>query len=156
MGPTALLAESRLPRRQGHSLLEISLALALLGAGSWALTSAARRVADRSAVRGAREEVAGLLARARREAILYGGSEVVLTVEPPRASLFTDGSRSASTPDLRDAYGVSLDPGGGGETVRLRWDGFGLGRMTSRTVRFRRGRARADLVISGRGRLRRR
>jgi len=87
VGPSAPLPESRLPPRRGHTLLEISLALALLCAGSWALTSAARRVADRNAVAGAREEVAGLLARARREAILYGGSEVVLTgpASSPRA-----------------------------------------------------------------------
>lgn len=146
----------RVVRRRGHTLLEISLVLVLLGAGSWAVTSAARRVVDRTAVRSAREELAGLLARARREAILYGGSEVVLTAEPPRASLFNGGARTASTPDLREAYGVSLDPGGGEGSVRLRWDALGLGRMTSRTVRIGRGRARAELVISARGRVRRR
>jgi len=129
----------------------------LLGAFGWHLVEGARRLAHRSGVEGARNEVAALLVRARRTAILEGGAVVVVTRDPPRAHLRTLGGETrAATPDLEAAYGTTLEHGGRRNGVVLRWDALGLGRMASRTLLFRRGEARAELVVSAYGRVRRR
>lgn len=149
----------------GYTLLEMVTLLALLAAAGVPALGGARRLMDRLAVEGAREEVAGLLARARSEGILRGGAVVRIVEDPARALLTvpSDGEDGAPGPalrilvrrDLASEYGVALETGGAGGRVELRFDELGLGSMTSRTLRFRRDRSEVRLIVSSYGRVRR-
>jgi len=129
--------------------------LTLFGLSMAELLPAARRQLDRMAVLGAREEVAGLLHRARGEALARGEAEVVLTSVPPRAELIAGEDTLART-KLEESYGVTLSLSRDRSEARLRFGPLGLGRVASQTLRFRRGDAEVLLVISSFGRAARR
>jgi prepilin-type N-terminal cleavage/methylation domain-containing protein len=143
------------PAFRGFTLLELVVVLVLLGLSMAELLPAARRQLDRMAVLGAREEVAGLLHRARGEALARGGAELVLTSEPPRAELIALEDTLART-KLEDSYGVTLGLSRDRPEARLKFGPLGLGLVASQTVRFRRGDAEALLVMSSLGRVARR
>ena len=138
--------------RHGFTLLELVVVLALLGVAIAELLPAARSQLDRMAVLAAREEVAGLLHRTRGEAMARGEAELVLTSVPPEAELVVRGDTLARA-RLEAAYGVTLMLSRGRPEARLTFGPLGLGRVTSQTLRFRRGDAEARLVISSLGRV---
>ncbi|MDH5758828.1 MAG: prepilin-type N-terminal cleavage/methylation domain-containing protein [Gemmatimonadota bacterium] len=140
--------------RYGYTLLEMVAVLALLAVAGSELTVAARGYRDRAAVVGAREAVVGLVARARREALLRGAAAVVLSPAPVRASVQVEDSVVAVI-DLRETFLVEVDGGGSTGEVRLDFGPLGLGRVASRTLSFRRGEATTALVVSSYGRVRR-
>ena len=109
---------------------------------------------DRFAVVGAREAVAGLIAEARVVAVSSGSAHVYVDGESGRvwseAELGT--LRSIA---LDDEPGVMVSLSGGRLQAELSWDALGLGRFTSQTIEFRRGGARARLIVSSYGRVRR-
>ncbi len=137
----------------GFTLLELLTTMTLLALGVAHLLPQARRWGDGLAVRAAREEAVGLLHRARMEATAWGGATVVVTTKPPEMELWTGGRRVASS-HFGD-QGVGLTLSGDRPRVELAYDGLGLGRVASQTLRFRRGSAEAVLVISAWGRVRR-
>ena len=137
------------------TLLEMAVALTLFGLGIVVLLGAARGQLDRMAVLGGREAVAGLFHRARQTAIARGGAGVILTADPPTASLVVEGDTLATT-NLEDAFGVALELSGGRSRARLLFGPLGLGQVASQTLRFRRGGAEARLVVSSLGRVARR
>lgn len=140
--------------RRGHTLLELSAVLALAATAAAALAPAARSYGDRAAVVGAREAVAGLVARARTAAVVHGGASVHLAETPWRAWLRVGDSVSAVV-HLEEELGVEVRLSRGRTSTELPYDALGLGRVASETVRFVRGGARTALVVSGYGRLRR-
>jgi prepilin-type N-terminal cleavage/methylation domain-containing protein len=142
-------------RSQGFTLMELALVLALLGLTISHLLSAARYQADRMAVLAAREDLAGLLHRARTEAISRGGAEVVLTTSPPLAELLSGEDTLARTP-IGEAYGVALGLSRGRAEARLRFGPLGLGIVASQTLGITKGEAEAFLVVSSLGRVTRR
>ena len=129
--------------------------MALLGLGLTQAIPAARHQLDHMAVVAAREETAGLFHRAREEAVARGRAEIVLTAVSPQVELLAGGD-TLTRSNLETAYGVSLGLSGNGQKARLAFGPLGLGRVTSQTLRFHRGRAEALLVISGLGRVARR
>ena len=131
------------------------MVLALLGLAISSLFSAAKRQTDRMAVWAAREELAGLLHRARMEAISRGGTEVVLTSSPPRGELLAGQDTLARTP-IGKEYGVALGLSRDRAEARLRFGPLGLGLVASQTVGITRGEAEAFLVVSSLGRVTRR
>jgi type II secretory pathway pseudopilin PulG len=138
--------------RSGYSLVDLTVALSLMGIGVSILVPTARRQVDRNAVLAAREAVIAELALARRESRLSGGAVLqvrraggVLWVEaevPPRDTL-----------RLEERYGVRLEPGAA--SASLAFDALGIGRLANRTFAFSRGDASAQLVVSAYGRVRR-
>ena len=72
---------------RGYTLVEITLALALLALTAASLAPAARTYRDRAAAVGARESVAGLFAEARMRAPGSGGAKVRVVGPPWVASL---------------------------------------------------------------------
>jgi len=136
----------------GFTLLELATVLLLLGLFLTGLLPAARRQLDRTAVLGAREEVAGLFHRARFEAVCQGGATILLETDPATATLLAGGEIMTRVA-LDDRYRVSLSLSRGGLEAELRFDPLGLGRVASQTLRFERGDARAGLVISAYGRV---
>ena len=105
------------------------------------------------AVRAARENAFGMFARARIVAQQNGGAEILLdaaadriAVRAPSGVIVNEAWFAAQDVDLR------LD---GADTVTLRYDGYGLGRMMSRTITLAVREARAGLTVSSFGRVRR-
>lgn len=139
--------------KRGHTLLELAVVLSLLGLVAAVSIGSVRRQADELAARAAREELAGLVQRARVEARLHG-----------EARLFI---RSGGSAELRvppDSLLVAMDPGtrgvrfrvhGNRDEAELRFGPLGIGRAASLTVSAERGSASSTLVVSSYGRIRR-
>lgn len=140
---------------RGHTLVELTALLGLMAVAASALAPAARGYRDRSAVVGAREAVAGLVAEARVRAMTSGGASVHVAAGPWRAWAQL-GDSVLRTVALEAELGVRVELSGGRTATELPYDGLGLGRIASETLAFRRGEAETALVISGYGRVRRR
>ena len=140
---------------RGFTLIEVAVALTLLGLTFATLLPAARLQRDRSAVLAAREVVVGVVARTRARARIQGWAVTVLEVSPPEVRI-----EVADSVIQRHRFmqfpGVELSLSGGRQSVRLRFDALGIGRVASQTITLRRGRAEAGLTLSSYGRIRRR
>jgi Tfp pilus assembly protein FimT len=140
------------PPGAGSTLLELITVLALLGLVLAELLPAARSQMDRMAVLGAREDVAGLLQRARAEAVARGGATLVLAADPPSAEVRV-GQEILAWSHLDREYGVTLSLSRNRPRAVLVFDPLGLGRISGQTLRFRRNGVEARLVVSSLGRV---
>jgi prepilin-type N-terminal cleavage/methylation domain-containing protein len=138
---------------QGHTLLELAIVVSLLGLLALVGVGSARAQVDTLAVQVAREEVAGLLREARSAARVHGGARVVLE-SGMAAELRVRGDSLLGRYDPA-VHGVHMAPRGSRTRVELVYGPSGLGRASSLTVDFERGRVRRPLVISAYGRVRR-
>lgn len=141
--------------RSAYTLIEMIFVMLLMAVTALGVLPAARRLRDRMAVVGAREAVAGLFAEARVQALLRGGATVSLRSGSRRAWTRSGDSLIRSI-DLEREFAVSVSIGRGRDSSDLSYDALGIGRVTSETLIFRRGREEATLVVSGYGRVRRR
>lgn len=143
---------------RGHTLIELTFVLLLVGVATASAAPSARRLRDRTAVVGAREAVVGLLAEARLAAIETGSASVRIAADPWRAEAVGGGSGGATLRRVALAtdFGVTLELSGARTDIELSYDALGLGRVASQTVVFRRGDSATELVVSGYGRVRRR
>lgn len=142
---------------RGYTLLELVIVLALLALAIGLAYPAARTASDVWAVRAARDATASLLAGTRAAAIAQRGAELLVV---PGAGEVLTRTRSAPRPERRLSltrdWGVALvAPGFGGDTIAIRYDALGLGRVASRTLRFERGAAVAGITVASYGRVRR-
>lgn len=136
---------------RGFTLLELTVALCILGLLLAVALPVGGRALDRWTVQGVRDQALAALHRVRMEARLLGG-----------ATLEVDGVSGRITARAADSIlWVRDDPGDAGVAIALpdgsrrtavAFDGLGLGIVASRTLVFRRGQAEARLVISSRGR----
>lgn len=140
--------------RNGFTLLEVVVLLVLAGIFMDLGLRPARRLLDRWAVLSAREEVASLVAIARIRAVGTVGATITIDEDTGAVEV-----RSTVWPDtmvrFRERYGVELEIVGSARFVTLRFNALGLGEVTSRRLRFTRGDAVTDLILSSHGRLRR-
>jgi Tfp pilus assembly protein FimT len=139
--------------RTGYSLLDLTVALALMGMGVGLLLPAAHRQMERSAVLAAREALVAELARARREARLAGGAVLQMRRSGGRVWIESGGQAPRDTLGLEERFGVRIEPGSASAAVAF--DALGIGRLASRSVTFLRGEERAAVTISAYGRVRR-
>lgn len=146
------LALSRRPDR-GHTLLELSVALAVSALGLGLLVPAARRQIDRMAVLAAREAVVARIGRTVREARMAGGASLELRREGSRLWIEADGP-PPDTLQLEERYGARLELSAASATIAF--DALGIGRLANRTLAVARGAERAELIVSAYGRVRRR
>lgn len=139
---------------RGTTLIELLMVLLLLGLLLALAVPPMARWRDAVAARAARDELAAGLAWTRLSALSHGGSTIV--VDAPTATFWTTTPAGPGrTPvNLAERYAVRLEMGSA-ERVSIEYDALGVGRHASRTIRFRRGRAEAGLVVSGYGRFRR-
>lgn len=141
--------------REGFTLIEMVVVLAMLGILLGIAAPHGLRWRDAAAASSARDEIAATLARTRVAAVAHGGA--ALWIDGAAARMWitaADGDRVTPAVDLAGRYGVSIESGAA-VPVELRFDGLGLGRLTSRTLRVRRGGATAGLTVSAYGRYRR-
>jgi len=140
--------------RQGFTLLELAGVLTLLALATTLVLPLGQSVRERLAVNGAREDLVGLITRARGEALRRGGSSLIIRQNPAEARIEVDGEVLHRL-DLEPTWGIELMLSGGRPSAELRFDAVGLGRMAARSVTFTRGSAVARLIISAYGRVRR-
>lgn len=141
--------------RTGFTLPELAMVVLLMNLALAALVPAARSQMDRMATLGAREELAGLLQRARFEAVSYGGAVVRFDADSCTVDLEAGGEVSIRAA-LQGEYGVEMTLSGDRSESEVFFDQMGLGRVASQTVLLTRGRAEAGIVISSYGRVVRR
>lgn len=152
-----MIALPRPPRTHptGTTLVEVLIVLtlaAVLMAAAWPL---GRRSIDRLHVVTAREELFGLVYRARGVATRTGSATVTVDLDASRARLVDGRAAEVGWVDL-GSRGVAVSTPGSAQTVALRWNGLGWGVLSARTLILRRGSAEARLVVSSRGRASRR
>jgi hypothetical protein len=116
------------------------------------LTPRFGQLLDRWAVLLARDHLVSLISQARAVAQVRGGADLVLETATGRAAIEIDGE-SVATLDLRP-WRVSVSAGSGRDSVLLRFDALGIGRIASQTLRLSRGAAEAQVIISSFGRVR--
>ncbi len=140
--------------RRGFTLLELAGVLALFALAASLSFPVGRSVRERLSVVGAREEIVGLITRARGEALRRGGSSVIVIRNPAEIRVEANGE-ILHRADLGATWRIELVLSGGRPSVELRFDASGLGRMAARSVTLTRGSAVARLIISAYGRIRR-
>lgn len=140
--------------RYGYTLAEVILVLCFFGIALAVAIPRFRETRDRIAVRSAREAVIGLISRARYHAVLRGGAEVRAS-ERLQGITLQSSAGVVENQDLIRSHGVELEILGAAEEVTFRFDGLGLGRVSSRTVVLRRGDAVSRIIVSSYGRVRR-
>ena len=138
---------------RGYTIVEAVTVLTLLGVGASTVAPTARRLADRAAVVSAREGVVATLLRARTAALASGGARVTFVTAPPAVLVESGGApRHRYVPP--DGVGFRL--GAGRDSTVIRFDALGLGRFANETIELARNDARAGVVVSSYGRVRRR
>lgn len=141
-------------RRHGATLLELLVVLAVLAVTIGLAVGPTHRALDSMAVRAAADALTAQLHRARAVAASRGAADVVLDSVTCRAWIEDAAGRMVGDPvSLRDDYGVRL--AAGGAESRISFNGLGLGRFASRTVRLVRGHATARITVSTYGAVRR-
>ena len=141
-------------RPTGYTLLETMAALALLCVVLGIALPPVARWRDDAAVRAARDEIAAELAAARMAAVARGGAGLVVDPVTGRVWVVSGAGRAGEAIDVAGRYGVRLRVGPGGP-VLIAYDALGIGRLGSRTIEVRRGRAAGGLTVSAYGRVRR-
>ena len=140
--------------RQGTTLVEMTVVLALfvtITSGLWGVASRAR---DRVAVSAAHYTFAQAIQEARRSARAFGGARVRVEMDSARVTVIRTGSADRVLP-FGHHFGVTIS-GRGSRSPTLRFDPAGLGRFTSRTFTLARGGAARTVVVSAYGRVDRR
>ncbi len=140
--------------RRGFTLFELTGVLALLALAASLSFPVGRSVRERLSVTGAREELVGLITRARAEALRRGGSSLIVVRNPAEIRIEAKGELLHRV-DIGATWRTELVLSGGRPTVELHFDASGLGRMAASSVTLTRGSAVARLIISAYGRIRR-
>lgn len=143
-----------LPMRSGFTLLELAGVLALFALAASLSFPLGRSVRERLSVVGAREELIGLITRARGEALRHGGSSLIVLRDPAEVRVEVNGEILHQV-DLGATWRIELVLSGGRPSVELGFDASGLGRMAAHSITLTRGSAVARLIISSYGRIRR-
>ncbi|HEY0306271.1 MAG TPA: prepilin-type N-terminal cleavage/methylation domain-containing protein [Longimicrobiales bacterium] len=141
-------------QRMGVTLLELLIALTLLGIVISLAAPALRSTMQVLAVRAARESAVGAFARARAIALHEGGAAIELSARDDRITVRAP-SGAIAHELLLAPHDVDLLPDGSTDPVQLNYDAYGLGRMMSRTITLQAGGTTAGLTISSFGRVRR-
>ncbi len=137
---------------RGHTLIELTAILAVMAVGSSLFLPAMRGQRERAAVLEARETVAAMIGRTRTVATAAGGATLRVDGDAGMLRVLVGDSvvAHASLPPR-----VHLATGGGGSLVEIGFNALGLGVFANETLELRSGAARARLVVSTHGRVRR-
>ena len=138
-------------RRSGLTLIELCLVVAIIGLTTLIATRQLLLYLDRAATRAAVSEAAGVIVRARDEAIAQRAmTSVLFDTTADALELRTRGIRIARAA-LGHAHGVALSSNRDSLAFDVRGLGYGAANLT---MVARRGRAAETLVVSRLGRVR--
>lgn len=136
------------------TLSELLLALSIAGVLAMLAVPPARRTLDALHVRAAREAVFGAAVRTRSVALAQGGADLVIDVQQRTASVAAATGLLAATVSVAE-YDVAITSDAFSSPITIHYDGRGIGRVASHTLRFQRGDAEAGLTFSSYGRVHR-
>ena len=139
--------------RFGYTLLELVFVLTIIAAGLTVVAPSYRRAHARLIVRSARESLVGLITRAQALAVVHGGATVTLSVNP--AVVWIEAGGEVGDTLSLTALGVEMELSRGRPQARLRFNSLGIGEFAGQTVGLSRGFARAGVIVSAYGRVRR-
>ena len=140
--------------RHGFTLFELTSVLTLLALAASLSFPMAWSARERLSVNGAREELVGLITRARAEALRRGGLSLVIVRNPAEIRIEA-GGELLHRAEIGATWKTELVLSRGRPMVELLFDASGLGRMAASSVTLTRGSAVARLIISAYGRIRR-
>ena len=142
------------PLRSGLSLLELLTSLAILGVLLGMVAVPIARAGDSLAVRAARGAILNAAATTRALATGHGGATLTIRAADGALAIETrDGAVADTLVRLASEYHVAVAFDDARlPAATLRFDGLGLGRLASRTVRLKRGRVTAGVTFSAYGR----
>jgi Tfp pilus assembly protein FimT len=141
------------PMTRGFTLLELLVILSFIGVLLMMGGGIGRGLVDRLQCNAAREELAGLVHRARAEARVRGEARVRFSEGAGAALLLAGDSVAARVDPARRGIRLGID--GARTEATVVFGPLGMGRVASTTLYLERGRARAPLVLSSHGRVRR-
>lgn len=138
--------------RPAYSLIESIFVLMLTALLIGIAAAPIAHTRDVLAVRGARAELAALVAVTRSTAIAVGGATLIIDIEAGSAWVERSGTRAGDVQHIAERHGVELASNRG--RLELRYDALGIGRMSSAVVRVASGRVTGIITISAYGRAR--
>ena len=141
--------------RGGYSMIEIAVALAIVGVLAPPVATTASRLRAELDVRRSQEDAARLFTAARWAAVRDGSATVELVADPPWGRVVSANGDTLASADLGRG-GVTLRLSRGRANSRVRYGPVGLGWVASQTLRFARAGQERALVISSLGRVSRR
>lgn len=142
-----------LTNRKGTSLFELLITLSVVATLLSLITPRLSSGMNGLAVRAARESAFGLFSRARVVAVQEGGASIQVDALEDQITLRSASGEIVTEERFRDGdVDLVIE---GADSVTLRYDAHGLGRMMSRTIAFHAQQARAGLTVSSFGRVRR-
>jgi Tfp pilus assembly protein FimT len=138
--------------RPAYSLIELTFVLMLTAILTGIVAAPMAHTRDVLAVRGARTELAALVAVTRSTAIAGGGATLIIDIGAGTAWIERSGARVGDVQHIAERHGVELTS----NRVRLdlRYDALGIGRMSNAVVRVVSGRVTGTITISAYGRAR--
>ena len=136
----------------GATIFELLIVLSLAGVLISLAFPSLRSSMDGLTVRAARETAFALFSRARITALQNSGAEIHIDAARDYMAI-----RTSAGALEREQHFASADLiiDGAADSIVLRYDGHGIGRVMSRTLQFRHRSASAGLTISSFGRVRR-
>jgi Tfp pilus assembly protein FimT len=138
--------------RAAYSLIELIIVLMLTAILIGIATAPIAHTRDVLAVRGARAELAALVAVTRSTAIAVGGATLIIDIDAGSAWIERSGSLVGDVQHIAERHRVELIANR--TRLDLRYDALGIGRMSSAAVRIVSGRATGTITISAYGRAR--
>lgn len=139
---------------RGYTLLEVLVVLALIGVSASVVADGMGRFGRDLSARITREEIVALIDGTRVEGRSRGGASLVLRRDGGYA-VTSDGSLLRSgLVELPSSEALRLP--GGRDSVVVRFDRLGIGRMASTTITVVAGSVERSVVLSSYGRVRRR
>jgi hypothetical protein len=142
--------------RAGATLVDVVVVLAILSIVSGMAAPRLGAARDGWAAAAARDATIAIVAKARTQAMARGSARLI--VDPVSSVIRLEspiGVVVGEALHIGREWGVAVAVDRASGVVGIDFDGLGLGRLASRTLRFRRGAAEARLSLSTYGRPRR-
>jgi type II secretory pathway pseudopilin PulG len=138
--------------RAGTSLLELMLALVLIGTLTYLGTTSYASARNVFAVRAARDAVVAASARTRAFAIRHGGGTLQIDVPGRTLRITTRDGVIDETSAIASDLAVRIQLDGARSSGSVPYDALGIGRIASRTITLTSGTVVGGVTFSSYGR----
>jgi type II secretory pathway pseudopilin PulG len=140
--------------RSGTTLLELAVALTLMGILTLLGTTSFASARNVLAVRSARDAIVSASARARAYAVGHGGASLIIDVTAGTLRIRTrDQLIDEATPITRSLdVRLQIDGGRAATTATLPYDALGIGRLANKTISITRAGISGGVTFSAYGR----